>query len=34
MINKKKVHEENIYISKKEDINFLTKIKNWVSNLW
>ena len=34
LINDKKVHEEDIYIKKKEKLSFFDKLKRWFSNLW
>lgn len=34
IVNDNKVHEEKIYISKKEKVSFWQKILKWVSNLW
>ncbi len=34
IINDKKVHEEDIFIKKKENLSFFDKIKRWFSNLW
>ena len=34
LINDKKVHEEKIYVNKKESISFFQKLKNWFKNLW
>ena len=34
LINDKKVHEEDIYIKKREELNFFDKLKRWFSNLW
>ena len=34
LINDKKVHEEYIYVTKKEEKSFFDKLKEWFSNLW
>ena len=34
LINNQKVHEEKIYVEKKEDLSFWDKLKAWFSNLW
>lgn len=34
LINDKKVHEEDIYIKKKEKLSFFDKLKRWFNNLW
>ena len=34
LINNQKVHEEKIYVGKKEDLSFWDKLKAWFSNLW
>ena len=34
LINDKKIHEEDIFIKKKEKLSFFDKIKRWFSNLW
>lgn len=34
LINNQKVHEEKIYVEKKEDLSFWDKLKVWFSNLW
>ena len=34
LINNQKVHEEKIYVEKKEDLSFWDKLKAWYSNLW
>jgi len=33
-INNKKVHEEDIYVEKKENLTFIKKVKFWFKNLW
>ena len=33
IVNSKKVHDESIYILK-EDVNFIKKIRKWITNLW
>lgn len=33
-INNKKVHEEKIYVDKKEKQSFFARIKDWFKNLW
>ena len=34
LVNDKKVHEEDIYVTKKEEKSFFQKLKEWFSNLW
>ena len=34
LINDKKVHEEDIYVTKTEEKSFFDKLKEWFSNLW
>ena len=34
LVNNKKVHEEEIFVTKKIEKSFFQKIKEWFSDLW